>query len=125
MKIEKVLEKRDRASERLISLFIRAENSCMTSKELDEGIRAIRESVLDCPQYVGQYLSGITYALRHKLYYESLEFGAYVDGVYYSCNSRGDNYYEKHGISAKIFAEENKSAGHYWKKDTSKPFFIG
>jgi hypothetical protein len=82
------------------------------------------------PEYVRTYLRGYRHALDDQLYRHCLCYGGYLDGKFYSTHGNRADYYEKHGINARDYAENGRvvGSGHYWIKHVDngkpKPFFI-
>lgn len=128
MKIETALNRRNTAASRLRDLYSMARYGGMLAKDMDSEKRKLFSEILrGCPYWVNAYLDGYEKALRDELYRDSLMFGGFYDGVFYSTHRDRDDYYEKHGVEPAEYADNGKvtARGHYWKTTaTPKPYFI-
>lgn len=129
MQIKSALKHRDRAIERVRDLYSSAEQFGLPSDTINERYCDILQSELPAgkaPGWTRSFVDGYRKALIDNLYRSSLVYGAFIDGKFYSTHRNRDDYYEKQGLSARIFAEEHDKAvaGHYWASNL-KPFFIG
>ena len=129
MRIETALKRRDRAVSQTRDLFSTAKIAGMESAAINEAFGKIRATTLaKCPEWVGAYVDGYRQALTDLLYRESLMFGGFVDGVFYSTHRDRPDYYETNGISPADYSDNGRvmARGHYWSTTaTPKPFFIG
>jgi hypothetical protein len=75
-----------------------------------------RLRVNQCPQAIRAYLTGIWDQLQLDAYRDQLVYGGFVDGAFYSTHSNRDDYYGKHGMSAKDWHDKSgdMTRGHYW-----------
>jgi hypothetical protein len=129
MRIETALSRRDSAVTRLRDMFSSAKYGGMTATDMDSRKREIAATTLKgCPSWVKTYLDGYEKALRDALYADSLMFGGYYKGVFYSTHSDRADYYGKNGIDPVDYANDGNvtGRGHYWKTTkTPKPYFVG
>lgn len=129
MRIETSLRRRDRAITQLHDLYSMAAMCGMTSAALNDGVGKIRETTLaKCPTWARAYVDGYRAALDAGLYRDSLMFGGFVDGRFYSTHRDRPDYYETNGIAPADYADNGKvsARGHYWKTTRDpKPFFLG
>jgi hypothetical protein len=77
------------------------------------------------PRWVKSYLEGYWARMIEDAYSTDLVFGGFIGGTFYSVHQDRDDYYEKHGIAPRDYAEDGRVTlkGHYWKS-TLKPFFV-
>ena len=126
MKITRALAIRDECRDNLNGLFSHSRAFCNSHAAMLEKRAAIYAKTAKCPAWVRSYLNGVWDTLTAELYRDALVYGAWLNGSFYSTYSKRADYYEKHGISAQVFAETSGATkGHYWINDLSKPFFIG
>ena len=125
--IDLALRKRDRALTRLIDLYSRARQyGALYSQLHGDFLEIITKECNGAPQWVKEFLRGYERALNDNLYREFLTFGCYIDGKFYSNDSKRADYYETQGMSARIYCEKstgNKTIGHYWKHNL-KPYSV-
>ena len=127
MRLETALNKQRDAVARLSSLYSTAKICGMTSADVNAEFSAILAGTGKAPRWVRAYLEGRRDALSDALYADSLMFGGYLDGVFYSTHSARPDYYGKHGIDPAQWAERGRveRVGHYWKTtQTPRPFFV-
>lgn len=127
MRIETQLKKRNSAISRLNDLISCATYAGMTSEALNAEARKIRETLAKCAEWTRAYFDGYHKCKIDALYRESLMFGGFFNGVFYSTHSNRPDYYETNGIPPHEFADNSKvtGRGHYWKTtQTPRPFFI-
>lgn len=126
MKIERALAIHRDCLMRLRDAYSAARHYCPTSAALIKASMKARAIPPGTPRWVAAELQGYDRALSDQLYQDSLVFGGYVDGVFYSCHSNREDYYQKHGIEPREYADNGrvKARGHYWIANTSKPFFL-
>ena len=124
MRIKLALAKRDAALLRLKDLYSSAEHFSLPNATINDRYNAVLASVAKCPEWVRVYLDGYRAALNDQLYRQHLVFGGFVDGVFYSTHSSRDDYYEKHGVEPRDYADNGRvlQRGHYWAK-TLRPYF--
>ena len=108
-----------RALSAIDSLFGVARLCGMTSVEISETFNEIMGD--------HSYLRGVYDEKRKGLYKDSLVFGGFYNGQFYTTHSNSDRYYKKHGITPLQWCEETHNGvvaiGHYWKTTaTYKPF---
>ena len=128
MKIETALNHRKRALGAVKSLYSTAPIFGMESADLNQRYSYIMETVTHCPAWVREFCDGYRAALQDSLYADSLMFGGWIDGVFYSVHSARPDYYGKHGISPADYADDGRvtGRGHYWKTTKEpKPYFTG
>lgn len=139
MRIENALKARDRLKTRVADIFATAVLCGMTSGEINDAIAAARaELPARLPQWVFAYVDGYRAAMQDRLYSDCLVFGGYVDGVFYSTHSSRPDYYGKHGINPRAYADDGivSARGHYWRESIQwrggiynrgevRPYFIG
>jgi hypothetical protein len=126
MQITTALNKRDTAVTSLCDLYHIAELSGMTSSQMNEQYAIIVQRLNKAPIWTRAYLDGYRAALTAGLYRHKLVYGGFIAGRFYSVHSKRDDYYEKHGFSAREFSESgeaNATKGHYWS-DSLRPFFV-
>ena len=126
MRIKTALRKRDAAVRRLRDLYSSAEHFGLPSATINDRFHAIVESIGKHPAWVRAYLDGWRAALGEQAYRNDLVFGGFVDDKFYSTHHDREDYYEKHGISARDYADDGRVAkrGHYWKRNL-RPYFVG
>lgn len=114
------------AANALRDLFSRAKSFGFTHNQMlnQRGGIYAKLRVNDCPAWVNSYLQGVWDTLQAQAYQHDLVYGGYVDGLFYSTHSDREDYYQKHGIEPRDYADNGrvKSRGHYWK-DNLNPFF--
>lgn len=127
MRIETALKRRDSIREAFRSIHSRAAHFGFTHAQmLEERGKAMDRFLKGCPEWIGQYASGIWDELQHQAYARNLIHGGFVAGQFYSTHSNRSDYYWKAGIEPREFSEKNESSGHYWAMPDGsvKPFFI-
>ena len=128
MRIEKALDKRDRARESYRSIFRSAASFGTVHSKMLEERRVVLDSLAGCPSWVKSYLSGIWDELQNQAYSNNLVHGCLIGGVFYSTHSKRPDYYGNKGITPSDYAQmthENPHSGHYWilSNGNVKPFF--
>ena len=126
MKIDNALKYQNMTREYIKSLFSRATHYGLSHDEMLRERNEIYDNLLKkTPYYVKSYLSGVWDTLTDELYRNHLVYGGKIEGIFYSTHKDLDNYYEKHGIEPREFADNGKvkERGHYWKHNL-RPFFI-
>lgn len=124
MRINRAIAIQTECRNNLIGLYSQARAFCLPHSAMMEQRAEIYAKTAKAPSYVRAYLQGYCEALSAELYRDALVYGAWMNGSFYSTHRDRADYYEKFGMSARIFAETEKlNAGHYWAKDVSKPFF--
>jgi hypothetical protein len=130
MNIKTGLNKRNAAISALRDLYSQAESFGFTSSEINSRFSEILNVRLHgCPVWVREYVRGYERALCDALYRTSLCHGGFLNDQFYSTHGNRSDYYERHGISAREFADDGRvySRGHYWIKHVDagkpKPFF--
>jgi hypothetical protein len=100
----------------------------MTADALHKEQATIKNAlpVKGCPAWVGAYVDGFSAALMESLYRDALVYGGIVDGQFYSVHRDRADYYEKHGIDPRDYADDGRvtARGHYWSSSL-RPFFTG
>ena len=127
MRISTQLNKRNSAIASLNSLLSTAKFAGMTSAEINAETMKIRATLAKCPESIRAYFDGYNKCKIEALYHDSLMFGGFFNGVFYSTHSNRPDYYETNGIPPHEFADNGKvtGRGHYWKTtQTPRPFFI-
>jgi hypothetical protein len=119
MKLETALNHQKRALSAIESMIYAAKVSSITSAQFNEDSRDIFATVSHCPRWVQEYCQGYLDCERKRIQRESLIFGGFLNGVFYSTHSSRNDYYQKHGIEPLQWAEKNKAGelkdlGHYW-----------
>lgn len=129
MRIEASLKRRGRAITQLRDAYSCAKYAGMTSEALNARVLEIKGATLKgCPNSVRGYFDGYTASLTEQLYRDSLAYGGYFDGRFYTTHSARPDYYGKHGIEPAAWADNGnvQARGHYWISTAEpKPFFIG
>jgi hypothetical protein len=116
-----------RALNAIDSLFGCAKLCGMTSTEISEAFNEIMGEHSKLPQYLKYYLRGVYDEKWKGLYKDSLLFGGFYNGQFYTTHASHDRYYQKHGITPVQWCEDTHNGviaiGHYWKTTaTYKPF---
>ena len=116
-----------RALSAIDSLFGVAKICGMTSTEITVSFNEIMVNHSKIPTYIKYYLRGVYDEKWKGLYRDSLVFGGFYKGKFYTTHSNHDRYYQKHGITPLQWCEDTHngivSTGHYWKTTaTYKPF---
>lgn len=135
MRIERALKIRDTAKMRLRDLYSHAEFFGFKSDEINAGYSAILSDVGKAPQWVRSYLDGYRQSLTDRLYENTLIFGGFIDGEFYSTHSKRTDYYGKHGIDPSDWRNRASNIGHYFDRYKSlddgtydrgafKPFYV-
>ncbi|TPN04498.1 hypothetical protein [Mesorhizobium sp. B2-1-2] len=126
MRIEASLKRRGRAIIQLRDLYSMAAMCGMTSAEINTRVGNIRETTLaKCPHWARAHVDGYREALNDGLYRDSLAFGGYFEGRFYTTHSARPDYYGKHGIEPAAWADNVQARGHYWISTAApKPFFV-
>lgn len=126
MKILQALEAQRRGVDGMRGAFSHAAAFTMPCEALHAAQSAVIERMGKAPHWAKAFVRGYAEAQMERLYAESLVFGGYVAGVFYSTHRDRSDYYEKHGIEPREFADNGRvtARGHYWRADTSRPFFI-
>ena len=109
------------------SLFSCARIMGMRADEITSAYIAILADRPNMPRYMREYMQGRFDLHWETLYRESLVFGGFCDGVFYSTHSNRADYYGKHGIEPGDWAQKVDSkviqVGHYWTTTVEpKPF---
>lgn len=109
------------------SLFARAKICGMRASEITAAFQSILADHSGIPNHAREYLRGRFDVQWESLYRESLMFGGFCNGEFYSTHSSRPDYYAKHGIDPSEWAQRVGSGmvrvGHYWKTTaTPKPF---
>lgn len=119
------LRVRNEAAGKLYNLFSSAEHFGFSHTEMLTRRNAMFHAVgVDrAPRWVGSYLQGLWDYWQQSAYRHHLIYGGKIDGQFYSTHRERDDYYEKHGIEARDYADNGrvKDRGHYWKNNL-KPF---
>jgi hypothetical protein len=110
------------------SLFSCARIIGMQSHEVHSAFLKILADHSKLPNYSKQYLRGIYDEKIAQCYRDSLVFGGFYNGRFYSTHSKRDDYYGKNGIGPAQWAMDSHNGviktGHYWITcATFKPFF--
>jgi hypothetical protein len=127
MEYRRMIDRRTAFIGRMQSAYSSAKMFQLTSKQLNEKTREIFAAMQaeGMPKHAQEFVRGYAAALTDELYRNDLVYGAVIKGQFYSTHRDRADYYEKHGISARQFAEEEKNnPGHYWGTDTSCAFFV-
>lgn len=127
MDTSRAIQIRDRLVSRIIDAYSTAHICNMTHAELLDSLQSLfAELPKKTPRYVTEYARGYAHALDRELFKAAMVYGGLVDGVFYSTWRNRSDYYGKHGIEHREFADDErvKNRGFYWGDDTSKPFFI-
>lgn len=125
MNIERALRVRRDMITRVIDAYSSARSFCLRHSELDRRVRDAMKCPPKTPLYIREYVSGYRQALSDQLYRDALVHGGMFEGVFYSTHSNRDDYYEKHGMTARDYADDGRvtERGHYWIANVSRPFF--
>lgn len=134
MRIERSLKIRDEAKRRTREMFSFASHYGMTSEEMNASYAAIISDMGKAPHWVRAYVDGYRQAQMDRLY-ESLIFGGFVDGKFFSTHSDRRDYYGKAGIDPADWHKAAKAKGHYfdrfvplatgvYDRGAFKPFFV-
>ena len=115
MKIERSLALRDQAITRLNDVYSMAEIVGLSSSEIQIRVfNQVNTLVINCPEWVKQYIKGYERCIIDNLYRYKLEYGAWVNDVFYSTHSNSSNYYGKANIEPQVFSAKHTNSGHYW-----------
>ena len=119
MRIKTALDHKTRAIRAIESLVSVAKISGMTSEQFNQDSQAILATVAHCPRWVSEYCQGFLDCERKRIQRECLVVGGWVDGQFYSTHSNRDDYYAKHGIEPRAWAEKYQGgqvedSGLYW-----------
>lgn len=97
----------------------------LTQEELLKRVHSILSDILkSTPQREKAYYKGFNDALYESFFQSALEHGGFIQGQY-STTSKGNNYYEKRGITSRQFYDGAESIGLYYKNTEGlKPYFI-
>lgn len=125
MKIERSLALRDQAVTRLNDVYSMAEIVGLSSSEIQIRVfNQVNTLIINCPEWVKQYIKGYERCIIDNLYRYKLEYGAWVDGVFYSTHSNSSNYYRKSNIEPQVFSAKHTNPGHYWiAHEGNKPYY--
>lgn len=126
MRITTALKARDRMVQSLRDTYSSARIYKPTSAVLLDRVIGIYSVYAKAPAYAREFARGYERALSDELYHRYLVFGGKIEGVLYSTHRDRDDYYEKHGFAPSVYADDGlvTQRGHYWRDDTTKPFFI-
>jgi hypothetical protein len=116
-----------RALSAIDSLFACARISGIPANDLIESYKVIMADHVKLPRYMREYLRGVFDEKWKQLYKDSLVFGGFFDGKFYTTHSNHDRYYQKHGFTPMAWAEHVAggmvSIGHYYTTTQRyKPF---
>lgn len=127
MRLDRSIRLRSKLIMQIRDLISTAEYFCLPHAEILERRTKILIVPKGTPAHVMSYVLGYYDALSQNFYKDALVYGGYINGVFYSTYNTRDDYYGKHGIEPCEYADNSKvkNRGHYWKKDTSKHYFIG
>lgn len=126
MRISTALKARDRMVASLRDAYSAARIYKPTHATLRESISKIYDACPNAPAYASEFARGYESALTAELYQRYLVFGGMIDGVFYSTHRDRADYYERHGFAPSVYTDDGlvMARGHYWRDDTTKPFFI-
>lgn len=126
MRISTALKARDRMVASLRDAYSAARIYKPTHATLRESIFKIYDAYPNAPAYACEFARGYESALNAELYRRYLVFGGMIDGVFFSTHSDRPDYYGRHGFAASVYADDGlvTARGHYWRDDTTKPFFL-
>ena len=127
MKLDTAIKRQHEVAHAIRDVYAMAKIVGLTSTEINERINKIKAERLNgAPRWVWAHVAGVEDQIRIDLYSRFLMFGAYVNGVFYSTHRDRPDYYEKHGISPRVFSEQKETSGHYWILPSGKikPFFV-
>ena len=118
MKIETAINHKNRALSAIESMVYAAKVSSITSAQFNEDAQAVFDTISHCPGWVRDYCQGYLDCERKRIQRELIG-GGFIDGVFYSTHSNRDDYYAKHGIEPRAWAEKYqggqvKDSGLYW-----------
>ena len=118
MKIETALNHKIRVLSAIESMVYAAKVSSITSAQFNEDAQAVFDTISHCPRWVRDYCQGYLDCERNRIQ-RDLIGGGFIDGVFYSTHSNRDDYYAKHGIEPRAWAEKYqggqvKDSGLYW-----------
>ena len=125
MRIETSLKKRDSAVSSLRDVYARARISRPTHAAMQSEIADARATLSGAPEWTRAFFDGYARALSDSLYMDdSLVFGGYLDGQFYSTQSKRPDYYG-HFMQANVWSDETRpngrvsGLGHYWTPSLS------
>lgn len=122
------LKMRDRLVQNLGDIYSGMKFSGCTSAYTEQCRRTMLEAnkIGNYPAWVRAYADGYWRALVDHAYRADLVYGGFVGDVFYSTHRDREDYYEKHGIEPREYADDGKvrQRGHYWK-ECLKPFYVG
>ena len=127
MKLETSINRQHEVAQAVREIFEMAKIVGLTSDEINLRLNKVKsERLKGAPRWVWSHVAGIEDQIRLDLYSSFLIFGAYVNGVFYSTQRGRSDYYEKHGISPRVFSEQKSTSGHYWSLPSGKikPFHV-
>ncbi len=118
MNIETATNHKKRAISAIESMVYAAKVSSITSAQFNEDAQAIFATISHCPRWVRDYCQGYLDCERKRIQ-RGLVGGGFIDGVFYSTHSDRADYYAKHGIEPRAWAEKHqggqvKDSGLYW-----------
>jgi hypothetical protein len=126
MNIKRALAIRDDAARRLDDCYSSGKSFGSSSAALEAKRRQLLDALpATTPYWVRAYLDGYWRHVIQCAYRYHLIYGGYLDGAFRSTHSQRADYYEKHGIEPREFAESGhvQRVGHYWAHDTRLKFF--
>jgi hypothetical protein len=111
----------------LESLYSQARSFGMESREMDKRKNEILARANKAPQWVRAYLKGFFEGYTKANQHSDIVYGRFIEGKFYTVNRDRADYYEKHGIEPRAFAEseDNGTLGLYWARyNGERPFFV-
>lgn len=125
MNVTTALAKQQRLQQQLSDLYSHASHFGLSSSDMEAKRRTLLEGFTG-PRWVLSHLKGYWAARIEQAYRQDLVYGGFVGGVFRSTHRDREDYYEKHGIEPRAWAEGGlvEATGHYWKASL-KPFFTG
>jgi hypothetical protein len=126
MNLDRAIKIQAQLKTRIRDCYSSARIFCPSSDKLNDMRQTAMIAPKGTPTHVLEYVRGYGDCLGDALYHDALVFGGYVGGVFYSTHRDRADYYETNGIEPSAYADNGlvTRRGHYWAKDTTRPFFV-
>jgi hypothetical protein len=127
MNLERAIRLQSYGETALVDSYHAGRSYSLTSQELDKRARVslARLGVNSGPRWLRSHLKGFWQGYKKANQHRDIIYGRFIGETFYSVNSDRADYYEKHGIDARAFAEceDNGTLGLYWSHSI-KPYFL-
>ena len=122
MKIETALNHKNRVLSAIESMVYAAKLSSVTSEQFNQDSQDIFATISHCPRWVRDYCQGFLDCERKRIQ-RGLISGGFIEGIFYSTHRDREDYYAKHGIEPREWAEKYQGgqvedSGLYWAHNT-------